>query len=465
MANRKHRQESDIVVIGGGPAGVEAAISARNTYPEKSITLIRREKTAMIPCGIPYTLHTLQSVSEDILPDELLHKHTITLLIGEVITKEKNCIILADGRQLTFRKMVLASGSTPVMPKIPGIKTRGVFSLEKDFAALESLRTAAQSAETIVIVGGGYVGVELADELLYGSKSVSLVEALPNLLPTAVDPEFGSYLADNLRDRSARLYLGTSVKAFVGDAELRSILLDSGETIEADMCIVAVGYRPNITLANRFGLRTDPHHGIEVDEYLRTSDPNIYAAGDCAAKRSCFTGEYRQVMLASTATAQGRLAGSNLYAINLVKTFSGSLGTFSTKVGDLALGTTGLIESRAKQMKLEYVVGRAETIDHHPASLPHAKNTIIKLLFARHSHHLVGAQILGGESVGELTNTLSVMIQNKMTDMEIDTLQLGSHPLLTASPLASGIHAATLDAILKWYGAAATEPSFAAERR
>jgi pyruvate/2-oxoglutarate dehydrogenase complex dihydrolipoamide dehydrogenase (E3) component len=155
-------------------------------------------------------------------------------------------------------------------------------------------------------------------------------------------------------------------------------------------------------------------------------------------------------MLASTAMSQGRLAGSNLFSINIVKSFPGTLGAFATKVGGTALGAVGLTEAQAGQMRLEYVVGRSETMDHHPARLPGSSRVVMKLLFARYSHVLLGAQVIGGDSVGEVINMLSVMIQKKMTDMEIDTLQIGTHPLLTPSPLAYAVITATVDAILKW---------------
>jgi len=182
---------------------------------------------------------------------------------------------------------------------------------------------------------------------------------------------------------------------------------------------------------------------------MRTSDSDIFAVGDCVCKRSCYTNQYRQIMLASTAMSQGRLAGSNLFSINVMKSFPGTLGSFATHIGNISLGVTGLTETKAKEMGIEYVVGRSETVNRHPAKLPGASKVITKLLFARYSQVLIGAQMIGGESVGECINMLSVMIQKRMTDMEIDTLQIGSHPLLTPSPIANNVITATVDAILQ----------------
>jgi NADPH-dependent 2,4-dienoyl-CoA reductase/sulfur reductase-like enzyme len=289
------------------------------------------------------------------------------------------------------------------------------------------------------------------DELLKAGKKVTVVEMLPSLLPTSVDPEFGDAIREQLKQQGGEVLTEVGVESFSGKAAVAGANLSDGRRLETDFVIVSVGYRPSLSLAKAMGLDVDDKFGVHVDEYLRTSDPDVFAAGDCAAKRSCYTGEYRQIMLASTAMAQGRLAGSNLFGINVVKTFTGTLGTFSTKVGNVALGVTGLTETRAKRIGLSYVVGYAEGVDRHPGKLPNASPVKIKLIFARYTHHLLGAQMLGGDSVGECTNMLSVMIQQKMTDMEIDTLQIGTHPLLTPSPLAYAVINATVNAIMKWY--------------
>ena len=443
----------DAVIVGGGPAGVQAALSARHTYPEISIALIRREKVALVPCGIPYVIHSLHSVDDDILPDSLLNQYDIEIIIGEVSGRDGQVLSLRDGRHLEFRKLVLAVGSIPTAPKIPGIDQPGVHILSKDYDSLTRLREAVRTANRALIVGGGYVGVELADELTRAGKAATLVEAQPSLLPASLDPEFARMVCAELKRAGAEIVTGTGVKALVGKQSLSGADLTDGRWITADLAVVAVGFQPAVQLAEKLALKVDPEYGVVVDEYLRTSDPDIFAVGDCAVKRSCYTGELQKTMLASTAMSQGRLAGSNLFSINIVKTFPGTIGTFCTKVGTVALGVTGLTESQAMRMGIEYVVGNFETVDRHPETLPSAGRVSAKLIFARYSHLLLGAQLAGGESVGECINMLAVMIQKKMTAVEIDTLQIGTHPLLTASPLANAIIGATVSAIMKWYPA------------
>ncbi|RLI59763.1 MAG: pyridine nucleotide-disulfide oxidoreductase [Candidatus Thorarchaeota archaeon] len=446
-------KQYDVVIIGGGPGGVMTALSARNTYPDKSILLIRREKIALIPCGIPYMLHTLPRAEDNILPDAALEKNNIEILVNEVVSvdPESKRIELKSGESLEFTKLVLAVGTTPFIPPIEGIDLEGVYFIKKNIDYMRDLKERINAAKNIVIVGGGFIGVECADELLKAGKNVTIVEMLKSLLPLSIDKEFGDMVADVLKEKGAEVLTNVSVKAITGNGKVESVTLNNGEKRPADLVIVAVGYRPNVKLAQKMGLEVDPRYGIIVDEYMRTSANDIFAVGDCTAKRHFLTADYTKLMLASTAMAQGRLVGSSLFGIKVIKEFLGFLGTFSTKVCDVAFASVGLTEDMAKAAGIDYVVGTHEVPDRHPGKLPGASKIYMKLIFARYSHQLLGAQIRGGDSVGELINLLSVMVQNRMTDLEIDALQIGTHPLLTASPLSYPVIAATVNAIIKWY--------------
>jgi len=441
----------DVVVIGGGPAGVTCVISARNTYPDKSIALVRKEKIAMIPCGIPYIMRSLQSVDQNVLPDDLVKNSGADLIIDEVTGRGGKVLKLGSGEEIAYEKLVLAVGSSPVLPPIPGLEKEGVFVVRKDRDYLASMKEYAEKSKRVLIIGGGYIGVEMADELIKAGKSVILVEMMDRLLPATMDREFGKKAEEILAASGVKVMTGQRVEAILGESSVRGAALAGGEKIDADMILVSVGAKPNLRLANAFGLAAHPKHGIWVNEYLRTMDKDIFAIGDCAAKFDFFTGEFSTVMLASTAMSEGRLVGTNLFEIKAIRKFIGVLGSFSTKIGPTAFGTSGLTEENAQKMKLDYVTGEATTVDRHPGKLPGASKVYLKLVFARHSHTLLGAQMTGGDSVGELVNLFSVMILNRMTDMDIDNLQIGTHPLLTASPVVYPVITATVDAIKKWY--------------
>lgn len=441
----------DVVIIGGGPAGVACAISAANTYPGKKIGLIRKEEKPMIPCGIPYILNSLNSVDENILPDTPLNKNNIEIIIDEVIGKTGNYVELKSGGEIEFDKLVIATGSRAIKPPIEGSELEGVFMVKKNRDYLAELREKVQSSDRIVILGGGYIGVEVADELLKAGKDITIVERLEHLLPVAMDDEFGDYAQSIIENEGGKIITGKSIASIKGKGKVERVCLEDGSEIEADLVILGCGYQPNLDIAEKLGLVCDTQQGIMVDQYLRTSDKNIFAIGDCAAKLDFFTGDFSNVMLASTAVAEGRLVGSNLFSIKVIRKYKGVMGSFATKIGNTAFGVSGLTEKKARELGIDIVIGSSKSVNRHPGKLPGAAETYMKLIFSRYSHDLLGGELYGGESTGEVINMLSVMILNKMTDMEIDTLQIGTHPLLTASPVVYPLLTATTDAIKKYY--------------
>ena len=440
----------DIVIIGGGPAGVTCALSAKNTYPDKNVVLIRKEPKPMIPCGIPYVFKTLNEVSDNILPDTPLIANQIEVINDIAVGRKDNSITLSNNDNVEYEKLVIATGSTAVMPKIEGADKENVFLVKKEKEYLKKLKARIQDAKRTVILGGGYIGIEVADELLKAKKDVTVIEMMDTLIPT-MDEEFGNKVKDIIEKEDGKVITGKSIQKILGDKCVNGVELNDRTKIDCDLLIVSCGYKPNLELAEKFGLNFEEGKGILVDAYLRTSEKDIFAIGDCAAKYDYFTGEYSNIMLASTAMAEGRLVGSNLYSIKVVRQYAGVLGSFATKIGDMAFAVSGITERRAKKRSLDYTVGFAKAVDRHPGKLPGASEVTVKLIFSTYSHTLMGAQIMGGNSVGEMINIMSVMILNKMTDIDINNLQIGTHPLLTASPIAYPIINATSDAIKKWY--------------
>ena len=436
----------DIVIIGGGPAGLACALSAKNTYPNKNIALIRKESKPMIPCGIPYTIHTLNSVDDNILPDTPLIANGIDIICSTVVGRNDHELILGNEEKIKFEKLVIATGSNALLPNIQGVDKAGVFLIKKDRDYLVNLRTEIEKAETIVVLGGGYIGIEVTDELLKAKKKVIVVEMLDSLLPT-MDSEFGSRVKDILINNGGEIITGKSIKKVLGSDKITGVELSDGSIINGTMLIVSCGYKPNLDLVKNINVLYKDGLGVIVDDYLRTSEKDIFAIGDCAAKYDYFTGEYSNIMLASTAVSEGRLVGSNLYSIKVIRQYQGVLGTFSTKIGDTAFAVSGITEKRAKNRNLDYVIGIAKSIDRHPGKLPGVSEVTVKLIFSTYSHTLMGCQIMGGDSIGEMINMVSVIILNKMTDIDISTLQIGTHPLLTASPVVYPIITAAIGAI------------------
>ncbi|MDC7225406.1 MAG: FAD-dependent oxidoreductase [Spirochaetales bacterium] len=438
---------TDVLIIGGGPAGFACAKSAAHTYPEKKITIVRRDSVSVIPCGIPYVISSLEQVEHNILPDQGLVADDIEIVVDEVTGFDGKTAITASGKKISFEKLVLATGSRPTLPEIEGANLDGVMVIHKNFDFLSRMKEQVKNAENVFIVGGGFIGLEVADEILKLNKNVTIC-CRSRILRAAFDPEFCELAITEMENLGANVLSGTSIQKLEGSGSVSGVVLGDGTTVKSDLVIFGIGYDANVELAEKMGLEL--HNGlIKTDEYLRTSEDNVFAVGDCAIKREYFSRVPVSVMLASTAMAEGRLVGSNLYELNLIRGVKGTLGTFSTSFGKLSIGATGLTEVMAKKLGFNYIIGTAQAPDRHPGKIVDATMLKVKLLFSANSHTLLGAQVSGGKSVGEMINILSVMIQKGFTDTEIDTLQLGTHPLLTSSPIAYPIINATGNALIK----------------
>jgi len=276
----------------------------------------------------------------------------------------------------------------------------------------------------------------MSDELNKLGKEVTLVEILPHILGLIFDKEIAVQAEEVLKTRGVKIKSGEGVKEIIGNKKVTEVLLENGEKIEAEAVILAMGYRPNTGLAQKSGLKVSEEKYIKVDGYMRTENSDIFAVGDCAEKKDFITRKPSAVMLASTACAEARIAGMNLYKLHSVKTFEGTIAIFSTAIGETAFGAAGLTESMAKKEGCDVVIGTFDGIDKHPGTLAHTHKQMVKLIVARDSGIILGGKVIGSKSTGELINIIGLAIQNKMTVSSLLTTQIGTHPLLTAPPTA-----------------------------
>jgi NADPH-dependent 2,4-dienoyl-CoA reductase/sulfur reductase-like enzyme len=219
-----------------------------------------------------------------------------------------------------------------------------------------------------------------------------------------------------------------------GNRHVESVTLEGGEKIPANVVLVSVGTKPCTELAEKAGLRVVENDSIWVDEYMRTTAENVFAVGDCALKRDFFTRRAVPVWLASTATAEARNAGTNLYGVRVLHQIQGTIAAFSTKIGGVSYASTGMTCRTCKKEGFRYVTATATAPDRHPGTLPGAKELKVKLIFADRSGIILGGQMSGGPSVGELVNMVALAIQKKVTVREMDMMQIATHPMLTSSP-------------------------------
>jgi NADPH-dependent 2,4-dienoyl-CoA reductase/sulfur reductase-like enzyme len=426
----------DVVVVGGSAAGIPAAITSRRHYPYRSVLVIRRDQEAVIPCGIPYIFGELGACDQNLIPDTVLSSSEIDLLVGEVVEVEpdEKVVEVAGGERIGYSKLVLATGSLPVVPPIPGVDKEGIFAIEKSAPYLERMAQAVDEADHILIVGCGFIGVEIAEECKRRRDiDIHIVEMLRHCLQLTYDEEFSIRVEEVLGEQGITILGSEKVEAFVGNEHVEGVQVSSGREIATDMAILGIGARPNVSLAEKAGLEIGPMGGVQVNRYMQTTDPDIYACGDCAEKVSFYDGMPSNLKLASIASMEARVAGANLFGLRRAN--QGVIGVYSTVLGDTAFCAAGLTESSAREKGYELIVGTAEAPNRHPGSMPGMAMLKVKLVFEAGTRILLGGQVSGAKSGGELINAISACIHNRMTADDIATFQTGTHPGLTASPI------------------------------
>ena len=429
-------KKADVVIVGGSAAGLTAAITARRHYPEKKILLIRKEKLVPIPCGIPYIFGTVGSPQNNLIPDTPLEKHDVEIMLDEVteIQREEKKLLTAGGEKITYDKLVLATGSLPMMPPIPGFDKENVYPVYKDVEHLAQMQKMVSSAKHIVVIGGGFIGVEISDEInKLDGLEVTICELMPHCLQLAFDSEFCEEAEKILRERGVKILADKKVTSITGNSKADGVKLADGTKLDADMVIVGIGTVPNVDLARKANLRLGQTGSIWVDRTMRTNDENIFACGDCAEKVSFFGGKPSKLKLASIATSEARIASANLFGIQ--RESVGTIGVFSSAIGERSFAVAGLSENFAESQGYEVVAGVAEGPNRHPGKMPGMENQKVKLIFEKRTKVLMGSQMMGDRAVGELINVASACIQHRMSIDDIACFQMGTHPALTASPV------------------------------
>lgn len=429
-------EQADIVVIGGSAAGLTGAITARRHYPHKSILMVRTEEQVLIPCGIPYIFGTLGGPQKNLISDAVLEKNDIDLLITKTTDIDREGKILhTKAGEIGYERLILATGSRPAMPPIPGFELEGVFTIVKDVEYLSELDQWLETAKDVVVIGGGFIGIEFGDEInKAGDKNVTIIEMLPHCLALAYDEEFCIEMEEVLESRGLNIRTSARVDRIAGDGRVEKVILSGGTEIKADTVIVGVGAVANVDLAKKAGLRIGLTGGIAVDRTMKTSDDNIYACGDCAEKISFFGGRPSPLKLASIAALEARIAGANLFGIRRENV--GTVGVWSTAVGDVAIATAGLTEGMATERGYDVVAVTIGGPNRHPGIMPGAANTKVKLVFESNSGVILGGQVMGDSTAGEIINAVSACVQSRMTAEDMAMFQIGTHPALTASPIA-----------------------------
>ena len=420
-----------IVIVGGVAGGATAAARARRISEDAEITVIERGPyVSYANCGLPYFIsRDIKKRSELLLqtPEGFDARYGVRVLLEteaiEIDRPGKKVLVRGKGGDtwLAYDKLILAQGGNPITPTMPGADAPYVFKLwtvpdmDRMHAYIES-----DKPRTAVVVGGGFIGLEMAEALKKRGLSTTVVELLPNVMAT-MDPEFGHQIASVLDANGVKVLTGVKVEAIAD----RTVVLGDGRKLPADLVLFSVGVRPELTLARKAGLDIGPSGGLLVDDHLRTADPNIYGAGDMLEVQHKVSGRRVRVPLAGPANRQGRIAASN--ALGMDMRYQGALGTSAVKIFDSTAAATGLTERLAREAG--FAIGVAVIIKgHHAGYYPGAEELSLKLVYDKKTSRLLGAQAFGGAGVDKRIDVLATALAGKLTLDDLAELDLAYAP-------------------------------------
>ena len=440
------------VVIGGDAAGMSAASKVKRDNPEMDVVVFEKgEWVSYAACGMPYYVKGAVDDIDDLVtvtPEEFREERDVDLRTGHEVVgidPERQTVTVDDGTETfeqSYDSLLVATGATAIEPPFDGMDLDGVFTIH-DMDEAEAIETyvSEHSPETAAIVGGGYVGIEMAEALAERGVDVRIYEMLPHVLQP-----FGETVAEtveeHLREQGVGLHLETAVSGFDGDGSVEVVELED-DTQPADIAIVGVGVAPNVDLAEDAGIELGPTGAIATDDYGRTNHENVYAAGDCAEARHVVTGEPDHVPLALTANRAGRAIGQTITGS---PTPTGDIaGTAIVKAFDLGASRTGLIdEERARDAGFDPVsvtISAASRAHYYPDG----SELTVTLMADRESGRVLGSSLVGREGVKRI-DTVATALAAEMTVEELQNTDLAYapafspvwDPILTAAKVLQG---------------------------
>jgi len=416
-----------IVIIGANAAGVDAAAAARKTDRTAEITLLTTEKhMSYSRCGIPFVIGGhIPNFSDLVVFPPTYYKMMkfdmrTEITATNVDTKAKTVEIQDKSGKtefLQYDSLIFATGARPFIPPIKGREKQGLMTVRTMEDGIKVDMMIKSGAKTAVVMGAGLIGLEMAIAFQERGLKTTVVELLPQILPVMLDADMAKGVHEMLEQKGIHIMVGKGVEEFLGAEKVTGIIA-GGEQIEADILIAAFGVRANTELAKRAGVAIGPMGGIRVNQTMETSEPSVYAAGDCAECFHRITQQRVLPQLGTVAVRQGKIAGIN--AAGGYRVFPGCLGSAVTKFFDTEIGITGLTEFSAKKAGIDTITGvmSGKTRAHYfPGGLP----IKVKLLVEKDFERIVGGQIVGGENVTPRINALSIAIQKQMTVRELTT--------------------------------------------
>lgn len=435
--------DTPIVIIGGDAAGMSAAAKIKREQPDTHVIVYEKgQHISYSACGMPYWIAGVVESDRQLIvmtPDIARKRRGIDVRIQHEVTaldpaqKTVSGIDHATGAAFTqsYSQVLIATGARAIRPDITGLDLPGVFTLRSlsDGQAIHAYM-AEHAPQQAVVIGGGYIGVEMVEALRDRGLTVHLVELLPQIMPN-FDPEMTEPILTHLAEQAVNVLTSTEVTGIEPDDNALRVLLDGQDALNADLVIVAVGVRPNSELAADAGLALGERGAIQVDKSMRTSAPDVFAAGDCVLHHHLVLDAPAYIPLATSANKGGRVAGEVM--VGESSSLPGILGTAVVKVFDYTMATTGLTEVAAIQSKQwgengEYVGSAVIENKDKVGYWPGAETLKVKLVFDKRDGRVLGGQLVGKAGVNKRIDIIATAITARMTINDVGLLDLSYAP-------------------------------------
>ena len=436
----------DLLVIGGGPAGMAGARFARRRDKTMSIAMIRAQEHSITPCSMPYALSGTIRVDDFRKSDEkMLADVGIDLVVDEAsaIDTAAHRVVTGKSGDFGYGNLLVATGAEPIVPPIPGAKLPGVFTV-RNYEDIIAIRKEMGTAQNAVIVGGGYIGLEVAMAFQQVGIEAHVIEMLPFCLGNVCSERIARHALDELTAGGIAVHAGEMAQAIVGDSHVTGVQIND-HVVPADIVVLAIGVRGQTSLARDAGIEVGKF-GIRVTDRMATSAEGVWAAGDCVQHRSFITGEPGVGRLATTAVVQAKTAAINMTGGD--RLFPGYVLASVTRLFENSYGATGLNRDQAAKAGIEFIEGECEGSTVY-AGYPNGGTVNYSLLFDGETRVLIGAECTGDEEVAARIDMLTMAVMQQMTMDQVACLQYPAHPLHTDIPGHPPIVTAAEDAMRK----------------
>ncbi len=427
-----------LVVIGGDAAGMSAASKVRREHPDREIVVFELGRhTSYAACGMPYFIAGQVESSDHLIarrPEVFRERQNIDVRtrheVLEIDTAKRRVKVRNLEQGTTFWEswddLLIATGASPIVPDLPNINAEGIFSLSHLQSGIDVFEyMEAHRPGKAVVVGGGYIGIEMAEALLERGLEVALIDMAPEVM-VSMDVDIAGSISQAMKDAGVSVFLGEKLERFETDSRGRlSAVVTDRQTLEAELVILGIGIRPNTRLAKAADIELGANGAIKVNKRLETTVPHVWAAGDCAESFHLVKEEQVFIALGTVANKQGLVAGINISGGTME--FPGVLGTAITRFRDLEISRTGLSEKEAKEIGIRF---RVKTIDALTRShyFPGSAKLRVKLVVEDGTGRLLGGQIVGGNGAAKRIDTLAVAITARLTAEQLVYLDLAYAP-------------------------------------